>query len=163
MQEFRDEQVSRDVQNTPRMWHRVTIKSRKPLVAQHCDQGFLVYAYIMQKNRAEPHASHATFEGLFEQNQKLNGMGARAQASSAPGRKGAFTQEPHTSLETPIRDSMSRTSAAIDVRRASQSTFVIRLSRHFPIRRDQRFPVPANRNFPMRRAHAGARVQLRRR
>lgn len=59
--------MSRDVQNTPRMWHRVTIKSRKPLVAQHCDQGFLVYAYIMQKNRAEPHASHATFEGLFEQ------------------------------------------------------------------------------------------------
>lgn len=49
------------------MWHRVTIKSQKPLVAQHCDQGFLVYAYIMQKNRAEPHASHATFEGLFEQ------------------------------------------------------------------------------------------------
>ena len=30
-------------------------------------RGFLVYAYIMQKNRAEPHASHATFEGLFEQ------------------------------------------------------------------------------------------------
>lgn len=135
--------ASRDVQNTPRMWHRVTIKSRKPLIAQHCDQGFLVYAYIMQKNRAEPHASHATFEGLFEQNQKLNGMGARAQASSAPGRKGAFTQEPRTSLETPIRDSMSRTSAAVDVGRASQSTFAIRPSRHFPMRRDQCFPVPA--------------------
>ena len=39
-QEFRDEQVSRNAQNTPRMWHRVTIKSRKPLVAQHRDQGF---------------------------------------------------------------------------------------------------------------------------
>lgn len=135
--------MSRDVQNTPRMWHRVTIKSRNPLVAQHCDQGVLVYAYIMQKNRAEPHASHATFEGLFEQNQKLNGRGARAQASSAPGRKGAFTQEPRTSLETPIRDSMSRTSAAIDVRRASQSTLAIRPSRHFPMRRGQRFPAPA--------------------
>lgn len=142
-QEFRDEQMSRDVQNTPRMWHRVTIKAENPWLYSTATRGFLVYAYILQKNRAEPHASHATFEGLFEQNQKLNGMGARAQASSAPDRKGAFTQEPRTSLEVPIRDSTSRTSAAVDVRRASQSTFAIRPSRHFPMRRNQRLPVPA--------------------
>lgn len=142
-QEFRDEQVPRDVQNTPRMWHRVTIKSQKPLVAQHCDQGFSYLCVHYAEESGGPHASHATFEGLFEQNQKLNGMGARAHASSAPDRKGAFTQEPRTSLETPIRDSMSRTNAAVDGRRASQSTFAIRPSRHFPMRRDQRFPVPA--------------------
>ena len=59
--------MSRDVQNTPRMWHRVTIKAENPWLHSTATRGFLVYAYILQKNRAEPHASHATFEGLFEQ------------------------------------------------------------------------------------------------